>query len=63
MPIHPQLTHQRYPKAGDPNSTPSVHVADVETGRVTPLHAEPSDSAYLGPKLAATLMDQLAKIA
>jgi dipeptidyl-peptidase 4 len=30
MPLHPSIEQQRYPKSGDPNSIPTVHIVTVE---------------------------------
>jgi len=54
MARHPTVTWQRYPKAGDPNSTPRVRIVEVSSGRLLAEHQEPDDSAYLAPGLAWT---------
>ncbi|HTE17293.1 MAG TPA: DPP IV N-terminal domain-containing protein, partial [Armatimonadota bacterium] len=52
MEVHPRLTRQRYPKAGDPNSTPSVHIISVLSGLFLASEAEPDDAAYIAPNFA-----------
>lgn len=51
---HARLTLQRYPKAGDPNSTPSVHIVSVADGTCLAGECLPDDSAYVGPELTWT---------
>lgn len=50
--VHPKLVRQRYPKAGDPNSTPSVRIVSAADGSLTAAVDLPDDSAYVGPELA-----------
>ncbi|MCC2672072.1 MAG: peptidase, partial [Armatimonadetes bacterium] len=52
MAVHPAVTFQRYPKAGDPNSTAGLYVASAEDGRTLAAHAEPNDDWYLAPGVA-----------
>lgn len=54
MATHPTVTRQRYPKAGDPNSTLSLRIVAAADGRLLAQHAEESDAFYLGPALAWT---------
>jgi dipeptidyl-peptidase-4 len=46
---HPQVTSQRYPRAGDPNSVPALLVAEADTGQVRLQLTLPDDSHYLPP--------------
>ena len=48
MEVHPTVTWQRYPKAGDPNSVVSLHVVSAADGRQLS-QTEPSDRSYLAP--------------
>ena len=53
LPLHGQVRPQRYPKAGDPNAVPSLHVVSrdgVETAEVRPV----PDDVYLGPEVSWT---------
>lgn len=54
MAVHPMVTLQRYPKAGDPNSTASLRIVAAADGRLLAEHVEPDDAFYLGPSLAWT---------
>lgn len=51
---HAKLTLQRYPKAGDPNSIPSVHIVAAADGAALASESLPDDGAYIGPDLAWT---------
>jgi dipeptidyl-peptidase-4 len=52
-PVNGKLLPQRYPKAGDPNAVPSVHVVDL-SGRETASFAPSPDDVYVAPELAWT---------
>lgn len=54
METHPRLTQQRYPKAGDQNSLPSVHIVDVATGALLASEYLPWEDGYLPPFFAWT---------
>lgn len=54
LPVHPKLTLQRYPKAGDPNSIPAVKIVSVLDGRVLAEVAATDDGDYFAPGLAWT---------
>jgi dipeptidyl-peptidase-4 len=54
MAVHPPVTLQRYPKAGNPNSVLSLRIVAAADGRLLAQHAEESDAFYLGPDLAWT---------
>jgi dipeptidyl-peptidase-4 len=53
--VHPRLIRQRYPKAGDPNSVPSVHVVTIgnPTTRNLTLPLKP-DVEYVAPTFSWT---------
>ncbi len=53
MPVNGKVLPQRYPKPGDPNSIPSVHVVDL-AGRETASFAPSPDDVYIAPQLAWT---------
>ena len=53
VPVNGKVVPQRYPKAGDPNAIPSVHVVDL-TGRETASFAPADDDVYVAPELAWT---------
>ena len=52
-PVNGKVLPQRYPKAGDPNAIPSVHVVDL-AGRETASFAPAPDDVYVAPELAWT---------
>src|SRR5664280_1888402 len=52
-PVNGKVLPQRYPKAGDPNAIPSVHVVDL-AGHETASFAPAPDDVYLAPELAWT---------
>ncbi|MEO8053609.1 MAG: DPP IV N-terminal domain-containing protein [Acidobacteriota bacterium] len=52
-PLNAKLDSQRYPKAGDPNSAPSVHVTDL-AGNETASFAPTPDDVYVAPEMAWT---------
>lgn len=52
-PVNGKVLPQRYPKAGDPNAIPSVHVVDL-AGRETASFAPSPDDVYVAPQLAWT---------
>jgi dipeptidyl-peptidase-4 len=52
MPAHPNVSPQRYPKAGDPNPIASVHVVDL-SGKETASMAGPA-GGYVAPDLTFT---------
>ena len=53
VPVNGKVLSQRYPKAGDPNAIPSVHIVDL-TGRETASFAPADDDVYVAPELAWT---------
>ncbi len=53
IPVNGKVLPQRYPKAGDPNAIPSVHVVDL-TGKETASFAPAVDDVYVAPGLAWT---------
>ncbi|MFI5119693.1 MAG: S9 family peptidase [Thermoanaerobaculia bacterium] len=52
-PVNGKVLPQRYPKAGDENAIPSVHVVDL-SGRETASFAPAPDDVYVAPELAWT---------
>ena len=52
-PVNGKVLPQRYPKAGDPNAIPSVHVVDLD-GKETASFAPTPDDVYVAPQLAWT---------
>jgi dipeptidyl-peptidase-4 len=54
METHPRVTLQRYPKAGDPNSTPALFIVRVTDGEVLARSVEEDDRVYYAPGLAWT---------
>jgi len=52
MSVHPPVTLQRYPKAGDPNATAALRIVAAADGRLLAEHLEEDDAFYLGPSLA-----------
>ncbi|MCM3875555.1 MAG: S9 family peptidase, partial [Thermoanaerobaculia bacterium] len=52
-PVNGKVLPQRYPKSGDPNAIPSVHVVDL-TGRETASFTPAPDDVYVAPELAWT---------
>ena len=52
-PANGKVLPQRYPKAGDPNAIPSVHVVDLD-GKETASFAPAPDDVYVAPQLAWT---------
>lgn len=54
MALHPPVTRQRYPKAGDPNSAFTVRILDARNGRFLAEHREASDATYAAPQLRWT---------
>jgi dipeptidyl-peptidase-4 len=52
-PTNGKLETQRYPKAGDPNSAPSVHVVDL-AGNETASYTPSPDDVYVAPEMAWT---------
>jgi dipeptidyl-peptidase-4 len=52
-PVNEKVLPQRYPKAGDPNAIPSVHVVDL-AGHETASFAPAPDDVYVAPELAWT---------
>jgi dipeptidyl-peptidase-4 len=53
MPTNGRLDAQRYPKAGDANSVPSIHVVDVD-GKETASFTPVPDDVYVAPELTWT---------
>lgn len=54
LPTNGKLRSQRYPKAGDPNPIPSVHVVEVDTpGAGVSITATPDDF-YIAPEMSWT---------
>jgi dipeptidyl-peptidase-4 len=53
VPVNGKLDAQRYPKAGDANPIPSVHVVDL-SGNETASFAPSPDDVYVAPELAWT---------
>ncbi|MEO6325694.1 MAG: S9 family peptidase, partial [Thermoanaerobaculia bacterium] len=53
LPVHGTVREQRYPKAGDPNAIPSVHLVDLTTGRTTSIAFNPDD-LYVAPEFSWT---------
>lgn len=53
MPVNGKVLPQPYPKAGDPNAIPSVHVVDLD-GKETASFAPAPDDVYVAPQLAWT---------
>ena len=53
MPVNGKLETKRYPKAGDPNAIPSVHVVDLD-GNETASFAPSPDDVYVAPEMAWT---------
>jgi dipeptidyl-peptidase-4 len=53
MPVNGKVLPQRYPKAGDPNAVPSVHVVGLD-GKETASYAPSPDDVYVAPELAWT---------
>ncbi|MDL2717741.1 MAG: DPP IV N-terminal domain-containing protein, partial [Acidobacteriota bacterium] len=54
VPVNGRVIPQRYPKPGDPNAIPSVHIVNLE-GRETAAFAPSPDDVYVAPRLAWTL--------
>ncbi|HEX7613688.1 MAG TPA: S9 family peptidase [Thermoanaerobaculia bacterium] len=52
-PVNGKVLPQRYPKAGDANAVPSVHVVDL-AGRETASFAPSPDDVYVAPELSWT---------
>jgi len=52
-PANGKVLPQRYPKAGDANAVPSVHIVDLD-GRETASFAPAPDDVYVAPHLAWT---------
>ncbi|MBK9063834.1 MAG: DPP IV N-terminal domain-containing protein [Acidobacteria bacterium] len=52
-PTNGKLETQRYPKAGDPNAVPSVHVVDL-AGNETASFAPSPDDVYVAPEMSWT---------
>jgi dipeptidyl-peptidase-4 len=52
-PVNGTVLPQRYPKAGDLNASPSVHVVDL-TGKETASFAPAPDDVYVAPELGWT---------
>jgi len=52
-PVNGRVLPQRYPKAGDENAIPSVHVVDL-AGRETASFTPTPDDVYVAPELAWT---------
>lgn len=52
-PVNGKVLLQRYPKAGDANAVPSVHIVDL-AGRETATFAPSPDDVYVAPELAWT---------
>ncbi len=52
-PVNGKILPQRYPKAGDPNAIPSVHVVDL-AGRETASFSPAPDDVYVAPELTWT---------
>ena len=46
-PVHPEIDHQRYPKAGDDLPKVSIRVLDLSTGEVTTLATHQDPDTYL----------------
>jgi dipeptidyl-peptidase 4 len=53
VPTNGRLEPQRYPKAGDPNAIPSVHVVDL-AGNETASFAPSPDDVYVAPEMSWT---------
>ena len=53
LPLHAVVEPEKYPKPGDPNSIPSVHVVDL-AGNETAAFAPPPDDVYVAPELSWT---------
>jgi dipeptidyl-peptidase 4 len=53
LPVHGTVEEQRYPKAGDPNAIPSVHLVDLATGQTTSISFDPDD-LYVAPEFSWT---------
>jgi dipeptidyl-peptidase-4 len=53
VPTNGKLEAQRYPKAGDPNPIPSVHVVDL-AGRETAAFTPAPDDVYVSPEMTFT---------
>jgi dipeptidyl-peptidase-4 len=53
LPASGKASLQRYPKAGDPNAIPSVHVVSVDGTEVAAVHPSPDD-VYIAPELSWT---------
>jgi dipeptidyl-peptidase-4 len=52
-PVNGRIDAQRYPKAGDPNAVPSVHVVDL-AGNETAAYAPSPDDFYVAPEMSWT---------
>jgi dipeptidyl-peptidase-4 len=52
-PVHGALLPQRYPKAGDPNAVPSIHVVSLDGTETAAAFPDPDD-VYVGPEMAWT---------
>ncbi len=53
VPTNGKVEAERYPKAGDANAVPSVHVVDL-AGRETASFAPSPDDVYVGPEMSWT---------
>ena len=53
LPVHGKVSLQRYPKAGDPNAVPSLHVVSALGVETAAVHPDPDD-VYIGPELSWT---------
>jgi dipeptidyl-peptidase-4 len=53
LPTDAKLTRQRYPKAGDPNPAPSVHVVDLDGSETASYQPDPDD-VLIAPEFSWT---------
>jgi len=53
LPVHGQVRLQRYPKAGDPNAVPSLHIVSLD-GTETAAARPVPDDVYIGPEMSWT---------
>ncbi len=53
LPVHGQVRQQRYPKAGDPNAIPSLHVVSLDGTETAEARPVPDD-VYIGPGVSWT---------
>jgi dipeptidyl-peptidase-4 len=53
LPLHGEVRLQRYPKAGDPNAVPSLHVVSLG-GAETAVARPVPDDVYVGPEMSWT---------